>query len=154
MLLSAKKTDVAEKLRLLSLAEHKLRLAKTAGSVALLQLGDVYYQKTKITLPVDFADVVNAVKCYKGVMDSPSSPTELCRSLLQTLKLYYRYFLNKKKNKCNEWSSHVTLPHYLDTFAIMSTYKENYSVRRFRHWQRMILLCLQISIFCNSVSNI
>jgi hypothetical protein len=61
LMLSRKKKDRLEKLRLLNLAEHKLRLAKASSQLGIdtiFQLGNVYYENTKVKLTLQLNDVM------------------------------------------------------------------------------------------------
>jgi hypothetical protein len=93
LLLSRKKKDRPEKLRLLNLAEHKLRLAKSsaAGLSTIYQLGNVYYENTKHKPILQYNDVINATKCFGQVIEQSGSPEEVHQSLLRTMKLFYRH---------------------------------------------------------------
>lgn len=96
LLLSEKKADQAEKLRLLSLAEARLKLARGSamGNQSLYQLGQVFYMRHKISTTLDLVDVLNALTYYRAVIDSSHDEEHLRVSLKHTLELYYTYVSN------------------------------------------------------------
>lgn len=96
LLLSEKKADQAEKLRLLSLAEAHLKLARGSamGNQSLYQLGQVFYMRHKVAPKLDLADVLSALTYYRAVIDSSHDEEHLRVSLKHTLELYYNYVSN------------------------------------------------------------
>ena len=96
LLLSEKKADQAEKLRLLSLAEARLKLARGSamGNQSLYQLGQVFYMRHKVAPKLDLVDVLNALTYYRAVIDSSHDEEHLRVSLKHTLELYYTYVSN------------------------------------------------------------
>lgn len=96
LLLSEKKADQAEKLRLLSLAESRLKLARGSamGNQSLYQLGQVFYMRHKVASKLDLIDVLNALTYYRAVIESSSDEAHLMVSLKHTLELYYIFVSN------------------------------------------------------------
>lgn len=96
LLLSEKKAEQAEKLRLLSLAEARLKLARGSamGNQSLYQLGQVFYMRHKVAPKLDLVDVLNALTYYRAVIDSSHDEEHLRVSLKHTLELYYTYVSN------------------------------------------------------------